>query len=440
MGRTPGERERAAEANQAEAKKLLAEARAARREAECERHRARRLAGRLARKMRHALAAARAQLDADRAAIDARVHRFNEARSEFHAASAADRDRLRDAWAALEAGQRRLAAEWEEANRFQAEQAAALAARAAELAARASAEADARPKIQREVAALREEAAALDARVRNARETVEELERRRAGLQAQALSGAPGAEPPAESQVALDRTADRDLARWAAELEEREAALKREAAAAQALAAGVAKDVAELADRRRVLAEQFAQLAAARAQWQEAERATVAEMEQLAGALRRREAELDARSERATRADARRREDAYELWQLRMRLEAWQSKIVAYEMHWHTEREWIEADFARREAELLRRHSPLAREQEGEVPMALPVPAPEKSAELAALRDELERLAAVLLEAELPEPPDPPEGELPWGSEDVPEALAVDGAEVLLFEPPARAA
>jgi chromosome segregation ATPase len=266
---------------------------------------------------------------------------------------------------------------------------------------------------------------------------VEELERRRAELQA-AAAPEPGAEPPAELQVALDRAADRDLARWAAELDEREAALAREAAAARALAAGASEDVAELADRRRVLAEQFAELAAARAQWQEAERATVAEMEQLAGALRRREAELDARADRVARADARRREDAYELWQLRMRLEGWQSKIVAYEMRWHTERDRAEADFARREAELIRRYSPLARDaQEDEVPLALPVP--EASTELATLRDELDRMAAVLLEAELPEPP---EGELPWAAEEVevPEALPVDDATVLPFETPARAA
>jgi hypothetical protein len=243
-----------------------------------------------------------------------------------------------------------------------------------------------------------------------------------------------------ELQVALDRAADRDLARWAAELEEREARLEREAAAARALAAGASRDVADLTDRRRVLAEQFAELAAARAQWQEAERATVAEMEQLASALRRREAELDARAQRVARADARRREDAFELWQLRLRLEAWQSKVVAYEMRWHTERERAEADLARREAEVLRRHSPHSRDAEGEVPLALPVLQSDESAELAALRDELERMAAVLLEAELPEPPEPAEGELPWAADEVPEALPVDEAAVLPFEPPARAA
>jgi hypothetical protein len=63
------------------------------------------------------------------------------------------------------------------------------------------------------------------------------------------------------------------------------------------------------------------------------------------------------------------------------------------------------------------------------------------SAELTALRTELERMATVLLEAELPEPPDPPDNELPWGAEDVPAAPEDPHSdEVLLFEASARAA
>src|SRR5262249_44608287 len=145
---------------------------------------------------------------------------------------------------------------------------------------------------------------------RNARQLVDELERRRAELRAEALAPAPAAssaEPPAELLVALDRAADRDLEQWAAELNQREERLKLERTAVQVLADDVSAEKATLADRRRLLAEQFTQLAAARAGWQEAERATVAEMETLACTLRRREAELDVREGRLTRADARRR-------------------------------------------------------------------------------------------------------------------------------------
>lgn len=439
-----------------ERERLLSEARTAHREANRERNRVRKLAGRYSRKLHATLAGAHAQIETDRAAIDAKIAKLNQSRSDFHAASAADRDQLRDAWSELEARQNRLTEEWEEANRFQAEQAAALAARAEELAARENAETSLRTQLQREIVALREEtvalrgeAIALETRVRNTREVVNELEQRRAELQMEVTAAAlPLAEPQVECQVALDRIADRDLAKWTAELEEREARLKQEGAAVQMHFAGVVKDRAELADRRRILAEQFAQLAAARAQWQEAERATVIEMEQLATTLRRRETELDAREQRLTRADSRRREDSYELWQLRLRLEAWQSKIVAYEMKWHTEREQMEADFAHREAELAQRQSLLANgaSEEGEaIPFAFAVPDGPTAlpTELTTLRDELERMAAVLLEVDLPEAPDT---ELPWGSEgageDIPVATAEpdEEANVLRFEPTAKAA
>jgi chromosome segregation ATPase len=459
MGLSPDERERrlaarerAVAAAEAEASRLGAVARAAHRAAERERNRARKLGARIARKLHHAFSEARARLDADRAALDARAERFNAAQSEYHAASAADRDRQRTARAELTARQKRLAAEWAETNRFQAQQAAALDARATELAAREKAAADERAKAQREAAALREEAAALDTRVRNARQLVDELEQRRAELRADVPAAAPGADPPVELRVALDRAADRDLGKLAAELTEREERLKLERAAVQALSADVSAEHATLADRRRILAEQFAQLVSARAQWQEAERATVAEMERLADTLRRREAELDARAHRLARADVRRRADAYDLWQLRLRLEAWQSKLVAYEMRWCTEQERLEADLARRFAELARREAQPSDPAGADgadgadaIPLALPVEETDLgavSAELGALREELERMAAVLLEAELPEPPDPPESELPWGTEEVPTALPVesDEADVLLFDPTARAA
>lgn len=421
------ERERAVAANEAEARQLLAEA-------EQERNRAHKLGEQIARKLHHALTTARAQLDSERAAFDARLAQFNHLQSEFHSASAVDRDRQRAAWADLAARQKRLTAEFDETNRFHAEQSAALDARAAELAAREQAQANTKTRLQREVSALREEVAALDARARNTRQLVDELEQRRAELRAAALATpAPGAESH-ELHVALDRAADRDLGAWVAELTAREEKLNLDRAALQSLSVAVSADKATLADRRRVLAEQFAQLATAKAQWQEAERATIAELEQLAQTLRRQETELDARAARLTRADARRREDGYELWQLRLRLEAWQSKLIAYEMQWYTEREQAEVDLARRESDLA------AATEANPLPFALPgtdaVPA-----ELTTLREELERMAAVLLETELPEPPDPPESELPWGAEDTPGASdEPDDAHVLLFDAPARAA
>lgn len=348
--------------------------------------------------------------------------RFNQVQSDFNATMVTDRDRLRDSWAEFHARQKRLTDEWDEVNRFHAEQASLLDVRAAALTVREKDDADARARLQRELVELREEASALDARARNARLVVEELERQREQLRAEVL--APPPEPPLDLKVALDRATDRDLAKWANELAKKEDRLNVERASVTALFASVARDKSGINDQRRVLAEQFSQLAAARAGWQAAERATVIEMEQLARTLRHREAELDAREQRLNRADAHRRDEGYALWQLRLRLEAWQSKLVAFEMRWHTEREHLEAEFAKRE-EALAVHEAQARVNGGDpdvVPYATWVPEaslPAIPAELSALRDEVERMAAVLLETDLPERPEPNDAELPWGTEEV---------------------
>ncbi len=431
--------------NECERDQLLAEARAAHRTADCERSRARKLGARLARRLRHTLDTARAQLDADRQAIDARVARFNEAQSNFNAASATDRDRQRAAWTELAARQKRLADEWNEVNRFHASQAAALDARATDLAAREKGEADLKTRLQQEIVSLREETAALDSRARNARQVVDELERQREQLRREALAPTTAGEPPLELRVALDRATDRDLVVWANELAKKEDRLNVERVTVTALFATVARDKDGLNDRRRVLAEQFSQLAAARAGWQEAERATVLEMEHLARTLRHREAELDAREQRLGRADGRRREDAYGLWQLRLRLEAWQSKLVAFEMRWHTEREHLEADLARREESLIAREVRLTSAPDAGddvIPMAMAVSdlaPPAIPAELAALREEVERMAAVLLEADMPEPLEVDESELPWATATT-DANEEDGDDILAFDFANRAA
>ena len=54
---------------------------------------------------------------------------------------------------------------------------------------------------------------------------------------------------------------------------------------------------------------------------------------------------------------------------------------------------------------------------------------------MAALRGEVERLAGLVINLELPEPLDPPENELPWGAEE-----PQPQANVLPFDTAARAA
>ena len=225
------------------------------------------------------------------------------------------------------------ATDWAEAERYFAEQTAQLDARAAELAKREKAVADQRGPRRGRTVGLREEATALEVRVENARAALAELERiaiacarnssaskRRSCPWPVSRAAPPGARP---TSPAKRPRSPRSRHRW-----------KRE--------------TAEINDRKRVLSEQFLLLADARARWQVAERQTVIEMEEMARDLKQREADLDGRERRLIRADARRRDDAYDLWQLRLRLEAWQTKLTAFEVRWHAEREQLESDLERR--------------------------------------------------------------------------------------------
>lgn len=292
------------------------------------------------------------------------LRRLLAAASAAHAEALATRDRLLAAWAAVAAQQKRAAAEWAEANRYFTEQTAALDARAAELDRREKALVDRWAQAEAQTAGLREEAAALERRVHNARVALAELERRRDQVWSELL----GPRPAGRSDA--DRLAD-------------------EKAAVAALRASLERERTDLDDRRRVVAEQLALLTEARTSWARAEQQTMIEMEDLARELVRREQELDARERRLIRADIRRREEAHHLWRLRLRLEAWQSRLTAAE----------------------------AREQAA------------VSSELAVLRSEVERLAAVLMDLEPPEV-----AELPLAAEES------DRAAVLAFGPDTRAA
>jgi hypothetical protein len=353
------------EGARAEAEKLKEDARRLSKEAERKRANIGRLTARFIGRAKKKWTAARKELDAEthtladsRGRFTAEVKRFEIARSDFYASSAAESDRLRDAWAAVEGQQKRVSIEWAEANDYFAKQEAAYAARAADLAAREKALADARGRQEAETSRLRSEAAGLDARAKNARVAVEELERKRDALLAELVTPTATEQQVAPAaKVALTRSADRDLTAWAAELDAREALLNNDRARIAAAKQNLDRNEADLADQRRVLAEQFVMLAGARSQWQQAEQRTVAEMEDLARGLGVREQDLDAREHRLIAADARRRDDAFELWQLRLKLEGWQAKLTAFELAWHTDRAQAEENIARRSRDLGQRES-----------------------------------------------------------------------------------
>ncbi|WP_439625576.1 hypothetical protein [Gemmata sp.] len=343
------ERERVA-ADRAAADRLLAEARAAHADAARARSRARRLAARFASRLeqrtadtRQRLAEQFADLAADREKFAGDVSQLNAVRSEFHAAAAAARDRIAAAWGLVEAHQKRAAAEWGEAARYFTEQNAALEARAAEVQHVSRAAAEWLARTEAENAGLQEEAAALEHRVRNARTVLTELELRRDRIRTELLS--------VELPEDLVRTPNPD------DLAHRELLLNRERGAVAALRSALEQEAADVDDRRRLVAEQLAQLAEARSRWHRAERQTVLEMEDLARSLRHKEQDLDAREQRLIRADARRRAEAYDLWQLRLKLEAWQSNLTAFEARWQAEREQLEAYLERRIATVTRREA-----------------------------------------------------------------------------------
>ncbi|MBA4190846.1 MAG: hypothetical protein C0467_22900 [Planctomycetaceae bacterium] len=343
------ERERIA-ADRAKADRLLAEAQHVHEEATRARSRARRLAGRFASNLEQRTAAAReklgdqlAALERERARLESDIAQFNATRSDFHATAAATQDRLADAWAVVESQQQRAAGEWAEANRYYTEQNAALDARAAEVEQRERGAADRLARAEADAAGLQEEAAALEQRVKNARAALAELEHRRDLIRAELLHA--------------DLPDDLIQTVTAGDFATRERDLNRDRVAVAALRASLERESADVDDRRRLVAEQLDQLADARARWQRAERQTVLEMEELARSLRHKEQELDTREQRLIRADARRRIEAYDLWQLRLRLESWQSKLTAFEVRWHTEREQLEAHLERRIATAARREA-----------------------------------------------------------------------------------
>jgi hypothetical protein len=400
---------------------LLREAHALRAAAARDRDRARQLAVRYARRVRQKLAAIRAELASRRAELDdargelsAEATRFEHTRTEFTVRSAEQADRLRAEWAALDTQRTRLHAEWAEVHATVGRQEAAVATREKELAAREKELTRGRGEVAAQTAALRAEAAGLDARVGNARAVVAELEAQRDRLRAELLTAAPNPAPDAPGTVkfAISRKADQELTAFAAELDTEATRLGKEKAALAELRARLDREAVEAEDRKRVLAEQFVLLARARGEWQGVERTTLGDLEDLTHALRQKEQEHVAREEWLVRSDARRREDGYELWQMRLRLEAWQSKLVTVERRWHAERELRDADYARR------LHALLECERGGAVDEAdLPVAdeAVAAPAEPSTLREEFERMASVLLNADLPEPPD---SQLPWGAED----------------------
>jgi hypothetical protein len=305
--------------------------------------------------------------------------RFHHDRQDYQRVRQEDLARQQQAWSELEAQRVRLNAARGEAQQQAAKQEAALAARATELAEREKHVGRMKSKIETETAQLRQEAAGLEARVEHARAVVHELEQKREELRTEILTtlAKPDANAVSEYHIPLERKKDRDLVQWTAELDAQERRQNEQKASLAKLKSALDREAVDVADQRKVLAEQVSLLGAARAEWQEQEGRTVAELEDLARVMRQREDDLAAREERLKLTDADRLSEAGELVEQRKRLDEWQAKFVQVSQLWHADRERREAELETRaqavsERELkLIESLPMAEETESE-PDVLP--------------------------------------------------------------------
>lgn len=328
------------------------------REAAHNRDRTRKLAVRYARRLRHKWSAAKAEIESQKKALEqarsqvvSETTRLQALRNEFHQHAAEEQQRQREAWAELENQHKRLAAERAETQELMARREAAMAARTAELAHREKNVGTMKSRLELETSALRQEAAGLETRAAHARSVIEEMERKREELRAELLAAAPKPEekPQGPFVVALDRRADRDLTQWTAELEAQDRQLAQEKTNLIKLKTSLLQESVRIADERKVLAEQFALLSAARAEWQDVEARTVSELEDFARKLRLQEEDLMAREQCVASSATRRLEESQDLEQLRATLGTWQAKLTQVSQLWHTERERREHNLTLRE-------------------------------------------------------------------------------------------
>lgn len=269
------------------------------------------------------------------------------------------RRRLTEAAELLAQNQRRVLADRQEAERHvaQIEKAAEDRVRVAE--AQQTAFEAGRERIEARTQDLLHEIERLETRATQSRAAIQELEQQRGRITAELAVSGGSAAPVTHivhlaGTVPLDRKADRSPDDFLRELALRERELHREQLALAATKTELANRLADLADDRAVLAEQVAALTVAKEQWQSTEIRTLAELEAAAKAVHAWEQSLEVREREAAALDRRRRRQADELWQLRVKLEGWQAALVTFEETAAATRERMEADLTARRDQLCR--------------------------------------------------------------------------------------
>ena len=169
-----------------------------------------------------------------------------------------------------------------------------------------------------EVERLRDEVTQLDARASNARAALRRLE----------LDVPVTTLIPAEA-VSLATPAD--VGQFLAEVAERDVEVRREQSGLAHARGELERYAATVFDDRLVVAEHLTTMAVAQERWRRTELDTLGELEQVAHALARREAAVNAIEEGRADEDAARLLRAQDLWRMHLRLEAWQSSLTVRE-------------------------------------------------------------------------------------------------------------
>ncbi|MGL6096453.1 MAG: hypothetical protein ACRC7O_11730, partial [Fimbriiglobus sp.] len=283
--------------------------------------------------------------DADRVAAD---------RARAEADAAAQQYRLRDAWELIQEGQRRLIADRQQSDAVAAERDALVTARETEVTAREQAFAAVRTRAEDRLQALRDEADRLETRTTRARAVLQDLEEKRAALEAGFAAGTDPSLAAFPDVVALDRRADGGVERLLTELHVREREVAREKQTLAAVRSEIDRRSERLADDRLVLAEQVAALSVARDRWQNAERQSLAELESLARSVQARELFLLSRERDLSAAEGRFRRRQGELDGYRAKLDGWQTSLTAHEATASAARDQADAEVSARRRQLTR--------------------------------------------------------------------------------------
>ena len=284
---------------------------------------------------RHTAEAERAHLQQMRTQFANEIARFEGERTKFLAEAEAYKRRLYDGWALLTDSQRRLLTDRQEAERTIARQEQLIAQRAGDLVKREHTLDGAHHRVEERVQSLLGEIAKLELRAAQARTIVQQLEAKRANLEAGMVPSALGVNVTGvdlfHEKVPLDQLPAGGVEEVYAGLMVHRRDLAREKNALAMSQNELERRAADLADHRAVLAEQVAALVIARQMWQTAECQTVAELETLARSLNHRELAVVEQEEELAHAATvhQRRED--ELWELRAKLEGWQTSLATHE-------------------------------------------------------------------------------------------------------------